>query len=243
MSQSSLFTDIAVQAHSLQQIQNEIQAQATTQLGLTASDLLEIRSAMRQHPAVQDAVALVWKDAQGIERLVAYLAAGLSQKEMRTFLREKLAWNLMPSIFVFLDELPRTPEGEIDCSALPSPDQANLHQDGGFVASRTPTEKKLAEIWAEFLELEQIGIHDDFFELGGDSVMALQILARVRANLQVELPLNVIFTGEFTVAEISKAIDQFQIERASDEDLAATLEQLEQLSDEQVRALLAGGGV
>jgi hypothetical protein len=111
-----------------------------------------------------------------------------------------------------------------------------------FVAPRTPTEEKLAGIWAESLGLERISIHDDFFELGGHSVLAMQALSRVRAVFQVELPLTVLFANDFTVAEIAKAIEQRQIEKSSPEEISELLEELEDISDEEARVLLAHEG-
>ena len=111
---------------------------------------------------------------------------------------------------------------------------------GEFVAPRTPTEQKLAAIWAEFLSLDQISIHDDFFALGGHSIMATQILARGREEFQVEIPLDVIFSGDFTVAEMAQIIDDYQIQQADPDEIAALMQELEGLSDEEVLALLEG---
>jgi acyl carrier protein len=108
-----------------------------------------------------------------------------------------------------------------------------------FVAPATPIEKKLAEIWAEALGLEQVGIHDDFFELGGHSLLATQILSRVSHEFQLELPMELIFTTQFTIAELSKAIAKLQIEQADPQTVEALLEKLSQLSEEEARQLLA----
>jgi acyl carrier protein len=118
--------------------------------------------------------------------------------------------------------------------------RARAMVDIGFVSPRTPTEKKLAEIWAEVLHLERVGIHDDFFELGGHSLLATQILSRVNEVFQIELPLEVLVTvEEFTVAENARAIEQYVIEDESPEKIAEILEELEGLSEEEIEELLA----
>ena len=107
-----------------------------------------------------------------------------------------------------------------------------------FIAPRTPTEEWLAETVAEWLGLERVSIDDDFFELGGDSIKALRILSRARDKFQVELPQSILFSVEFTVAEMAKMIDQYQIESASEEELAELMDELDGLSDEDVKAQL-----
>jgi len=119
--------------------------------------------------------------------------------------------------------------------------QAALGTNGAetsFIAPRTPTEEWLAEIVAEWLGLERVSIDDDFFELGGDSIKALRILSRARDKFQVELPQSVLFSVQFTVAEMAKLIDQYQLEAASEEELAALIDELDGLSDEEAKAQL-----
>lgn len=113
----------------------------------------------------------------------------------------------------------------------------------GFVAPRTPTEKKLAAIWAEFLGLEPVGVNDDFFALGGHSIMATQILARGSAEFQAEIPIEVIFSGDFTIAALAQVIEDYQIQHADPDEIAALMQELDGLSDEEVRALLAEAGL
>lgn len=112
-----------------------------------------------------------------------------------------------------------------------------------FVAPRTPTERTLADIWAELLDLDRVGVHDDFFDLGGHSLLATQVLSRVREAFQVELPLDVYFTGGYTVATLAEIIEQYQIEQAGAEEIATMLAELDELSDEEVKSLLEDGGV
>jgi acyl carrier protein len=117
---------------------------------------------------------------------------------------------------------------------------AHLEQKPIFEAPHTPIEKGMAEIWAEFLDidLERLGIHDNFFDLGGHSLLAVQILSRAREVFQIELPLEVVFSSDLTIATIARAIEQYQIEQADIKEIDAILEELEKLSDDEVRALL-----
>ena len=110
-----------------------------------------------------------------------------------------------------------------------------------YIAPRTPTEKWLADTVAEFLELERVSIEDDFFELGGDSIKALRILSRARDKFQVEVPHSILFSVQFTVFEMSKLIDRYQLQAVDTEELNALFEELGNLSDEDAQALLSDG--
>ena len=111
-----------------------------------------------------------------------------------------------------------------------------------FVAPREPVEEKVAAIYAEVLGVEQVGVHDNFFDLGGHSLLAMQVLSRIRQAFQIEIPIGVLFTGEFSVAELAKTVGNNQVEQAIPDQVDAVLKQLEGLSDEEVKELLAGSG-
>ena len=106
-------------------------------------------------------------------------------------------------------------------------------------APATALEQQLVEIWAELLNVPVVGVHDNFFDLGGHSLLAVQLLSRVRQALGVDLSLEVVYGGAFTVAEMAKAIEIGEIQQAGAEQYTALLEELDALSDEEVRALLA----
>ncbi len=114
---------------------------------------------------------------------------------------------MAPTAFVFLRELPLTPSGKIDRTALPPVDHSELDLDATYSAPRTPIEEVIAGIWADVLGLERVGVASNFFELGGHSLLATQVVARVRTIYQVELPLRVLFE-EPTVAGLAAAIAQ-----------------------------------
>ncbi len=209
-------------------------------------ELGEIEAALGQHPDIAQAVVLVREDAPDDKRLVAYWVANKKQSpsssDLYNFLKSKLPEYMMPSVFVALKTLPLTPNGKIDRRSLPAPDETRPELTGNFVAPRTNVEEVLAAIWAEVLRVEKVGIYDNFFELGGHSLLATQVISRVRQAFQVELPLHRLFESP-TVAELAVAIAQKQAEQAESEMLAQVLAELEQLSEEQIRELLAQQGV
>ena len=153
-------------------------------------ELGEIESVLSEHPAVHSAAAVVREVGPGDRRLVAYVAPhdapGPSVTELRLFLQQRLPAYMIPSTFVVLESLPLTPSGKVDRRALPSPDAARPDLDGDYVPASTPVEKKLAEIWSQLLGIERIGVHDNFFALGGDSILSIQIVSRAnQAGLQL----------------------------------------------------------
>jgi len=129
---------------------------------------------------------------------------------VREFIQQKLPNYMVPQAFVLLDALPLTPNGKVDRRALPTPDIATRNLSTGFVAPRTPTEAKLAQIWSEVLGVERIGVNDNFFELGGHSLLATQVIYRLRESFQVELPLRCLFESP-TIAELDKSISQHRL--------------------------------
>jgi acyl carrier protein len=144
---------------------------------------------------------------------------------------------MVPSAFVFLDDMPLTSNGKLDRNALPSPDQSYRGFEHGFAAPGTPVEEMIAGIWAEVLKLEKIGIHDNFFDLGGHSLKATQVMSRVREALQVDLALRVLFEAP-TVAELAARVEQSMPRAGELEELAQSLAEVESLSDEDLKRQL-----
>ncbi|MEA5506766.1 amino acid adenylation domain-containing protein [Halotia wernerae UHCC 0503] len=154
----------------------------------------EIEAVLGQNPNVQEAVVIDREDHPGNKRLVAYVVSQQGRlnplqvdnlaQVLKGYLKEMLPDYMMPSAFVILEALPLTPNGKVDRRALPAP---QLHRSSDkFVAPRTPIEEMLAHIWASVLKVEQVGIHDNFFEIGGDSILSIQIVARANtAGLQL----------------------------------------------------------
>jgi len=144
----------------------------------------EIEAALASHPSVRQAVVLAREDEPGDRRLVAYLmlaeGADLSWHVLREHVRSRLPEHMVPAAFVALDTFPLTQNGKLDRRALPAPDPAARSREDAFVPPRNTVEAILAAIWADVLRTERVGIHDRFFDLGGDSILSLQIVARSR---------------------------------------------------------------
>ncbi len=169
-------------------------------------ELGEIEAALGQHPAVRHAVVLAREDAPGEKRLVAYVVGESTADELRRFLKDKLPSHMVPAAFVKLDALPHLSNGKVDRRALPAPERLRPELDKAFVAPRTTTEELLAEIWAQLLDIEHVGIHDNFFDLGGHSLLATQLVSRVREAFQVEISLRRLFEVP-TVAGLAESIE------------------------------------
>ena len=205
-------------------------------------ELGEIAATLEQHPAITTAAvtATPQPHTPGDQRLTAYVTPTntTTPTELQRHLRHTLPDHMIPSDIVYLDTLPLTPNGKIDRDALPAPDPARRTLAGEYVAPRTPIETELARLWSDVLGVERVGVHDDFFtQLGGHSLRATQVLSRLRATFGFELPLQRFFQAP-TVAELAETIVQHEAELADRELLTSTLDELQQLSDDEVQALL-----
>jgi amino acid adenylation domain-containing protein len=197
-------------------------------------ELGEIESALKEHEGVHECVAVAHEDTPGDRRLIVYLVAAtpegstLNTSELRSFLKERLPEYMLPSAFVFLEQLPLTPNGKIDKNALPAPDLERPELETAFVAPETPTEQRLAGIWTGLLGINRVGLYDNYFELGGDSLLATQLASQIRKVFEVELPLADLFQHP-TLAELSAIIEE------------AVMTQMEAMSDEEAEQFLQSG--
>ncbi|QEI43193.1 Tyrocidine synthase 3 [Dolichospermum sp. UHCC 0315A] len=175
-------------------------------------ELGEIEAVLSQLGDVQASCVIVREDITGDKRLVGYIVPQKevtpTVSELRQFLKAKLPEYMVPNAFVILDSLPLTPNGKIDHRALPAPD---LHREfkHKYVAPRTPVEEMLAQIWAQVLKVEQVGIEDNFFTFGGHSLLAIQLVSHIRNIFQLELPLRELFAAP-TIAELMPSIQHLQ---------------------------------
>jgi len=196
-------------------------------------ELGEVEAVLGSHPAVRECAVVVREDAPGVRRLVAYVSGDLPEAgELRAFLAARLPEYMVPAVFVPLESLPLSPSGKVDrraLSALAAPERA---RDPGaeLVAPRTPTEKALAEVWKELLGLEQVGAGDSFFELGGYSLLAIQVIARIRQAFGVEISLREVFATP-TITGLAGLIDSRAAMPVDDDELAALLDELDLISD------------
>ena len=186
-------------------------------------ELREIEVELAGHPAVAEAVVAAREERSGDRRLIAYVVPRQGRtappQELRRFLLDRLPDFMVPAAFVHLETLPLTPSGKIDRRALPAPERQEK-EAADFVAPRHLSEERIAAIWCDLLGVDRVGPYDDFFALGGHSLLLPQLLHRLRATFQVEIPLRLLF------------------ERSTLEDMALTVEEL--LIEEMEKEMLTG---
>ena len=219
-------------------------------------ELGEIEAALNQNPAIQESVVLTREDRPGDKRLVAYIVperdfkqekvrnqnstplpveeAGkgintssreLSFESLRGYLQQKVPAYSVPSSFVILESLPLLANGKVARQALPAPSVFEARLDG-YVAPSTPIEKEVARIFSQALGIGEVGIYDDFFILGGHSLLVIQVINRVNKAFQIELPVRALFDGP-TVSSLVNAIVEKQAGQFEDDVLSRLLEDME----------------
>ena len=183
-------------------------------------DVRQVEKVLSEHPDITQCVVKAWKvgSQTPTQQLVGYYTpraphmppqaapGGLRSEALTQYLTERLPAYMVPTLFVALDSLPRLPNGKLDRLRLPEPDLSALHS-GEYVAPRTPAEHTLARLFAEVLELERVGIEDNFFQLGGHSLLATRLISRIRSELAVELPVRALFDTP-TIARLAQHIDR-----------------------------------
>jgi len=177
----------------------------------------EIEACIIRHAAVREAVVIAREDTPGDKRLVAYLVSASPPADLadqlRALIRAAMPEYMVPAAFVLLDAFPLSPNGKVDRKALPAPEAA-AYAGRGFEAPLGDIESALAQIWCDVLKLERIGRHDQFFDLGGNSLMAMQVVSRVRQRLVTELPLRELFAAP-TVARLAARIEVLRAQPGS----------------------------
>ena len=165
--------------------------------------------ALNQHPAVQASLVTATEDTPGEKQLIAYLVLSpgvtVSASLLREYLRERVPDYMVPSAFVSIGSLPVTSQGKIDRTALPSVN-GNRLADESYVAPQTIVQEELVKILAPLLKLDHVGVNDNFFLLGGHSLLGTQVIARVSETFGVDLTLLKLFDHP-TVAEMSTEIE------------------------------------
>ena len=203
-----------------------------------------------QHELVQQAAVAVQKDDAGEQRLVAYVVGFqdtlLDDKMLRDYLKGILPNYMVPSVFVKLDALPLTASGKVNRAALPRPEFDRISRVE-FVPPNTETELRIAAIWQEILHVNKVGIHDDFFALGGHSLSATQVISRLNEVFSVKVPVLTFFEHA-TIHGLSSILTDPALSEDTmgdgDESITRTAGEyqdsyLDALSDEQVGSMLA----
>jgi thioesterase domain-containing protein len=174
-------------------------------------ELGEIENNINGYKNIKQAVCTVVRMNENDTRLVGYYTAdgAVDDNKLRGYLREKLPDYMIPNHFMMLNKFPLTPNGKIDRKAMPVPDSTQHHAHKGVVEPKTETEKLLHAIWRNVLRIDRISIHDNYFEIGGHSLLAAILFAEIEKNMHINLPLAILFDSP-TIFEMAKSIDQQQ---------------------------------
>ncbi|MGH7327547.1 MAG: non-ribosomal peptide synthetase, partial [Polyangiaceae bacterium] len=206
-------------------------------------ELGEIESVLRQMPGVRDAVVVARRSGTDDTSLVAYVCVQPGQSvdalSLREILRQKLPLAMVPSVVMALESFPLTPSGKIDRAALPDPvSHASQRPSPKHDVVFTPIERELADIWCDLLDVDEIAPSDDFFWLGGHSIMAVQMLIRAGKTFDVELPFDVLFATEATIAAIADRVAFLVATGASSDAFDRAHAWVSKFSEEDARVLL-----
>ncbi|GAA2356708.1 hypothetical protein Cme02nite_50090 [Catellatospora methionotrophica] len=166
----------------------------------------EVTAVLREHPGVRDAVTVVDAHGDGPARLVAYAVADTAAEQLRAYLAERLPAYLVPALLVLLPSLPLTAHGKVDRAALPAPDRSAAQVAAVAAPARTATEQRLAAMFGDLLGIAAPGVHDDFFALGGHSLLVGRLALRLRTEFGVDVPLPAIYRAP-TVGALAPLVD------------------------------------
>jgi len=203
-------------------------------------ELGEIERALVTHPQVKEAGVTSWESEVGERYLAGYVVrceeSALNASDLNKFLRKKLPEYVIPSTFMFLESLPLT-NGKLNRIALPKPDRKRPDIEAPYVSPNSEVEQKLCLIWSDILAIDRVGIHDNFFDLGGHSLAATRVVSQVIKTFQLELPLQSLFQSP-TVAEMAAVITEHQGKRLGNEELERMLAELEAMSENEAEQRL-----
>ncbi len=181
-------------------------------------ELGEIESELCGHSDVHEAIVLAREDNPGENRLVAYLVCDQSRpsiSQLRDHLQQRLPEYMVPAAFVYLDKFPLTHSGKVDRKLLPAPDEQRPELADSYVAPRTPVEEQLAAIWRNVLRIEQVGVHDNYFELGGDSIQSTLVVSAAR-KIGLRLTPKQLFECP-TIAQLASVTGHHEVQTSSEQ--------------------------
>ncbi len=205
-------------------------------------ELGEISTVLEQHPGIHQAVTIVREDQPGDQRIAAYYipnaAYAPSIIELRSHLQQLLPEYMVPSYFVEMESFPLTASGKTDKKLLPSPTLSRQMIGQTYAAPETYIQKELAAIWSGFFSFDQIGLDDDFIDLGGHSLVATQILVRAEEAFGVKISLKDMLTQGTTVRSLAAIVESSLLADTDEAELEALLRETEHMSEEEIEALL-----
>jgi acyl carrier protein len=196
----------------------------------------EIEVAINEYPEVLESL-VSYDEIESKKALVAYVAQGknnIKLEQLNEYLKQNLPAYMVPARFVLLKNFPKTTNGKIDRKALPDPSSSEVARASGFVAPRNQLEKNLTNMWQEVLRIPQVGIHDDFFALGGSSLLAVGIVSRLISEMDLELPVRDFFanpTVASQAAHIQRLLNDDSLSAGIDTDIETTNSDSQTLRD------------
>ena len=196
-------------------------------LGSFRIEPAEIEAAINQHPHVLESL-VSYDEVDGKKTLIGFVARGsadISANDVVNHLRDRLPVYMIPTRYVFLDAFPKTINGKIDRAALPGPSESEVARDGEFAEPTNALERQLVDLWSEVLNVPEVGIHDDFFQLGGSSLLVTRVIGRIKTQLDLEIPVRDFFANP-TVACIARHLKYLDNPAQSCDDHDATSEML-----------------
>jgi len=179
----------------------------------------EIETTLTRHSDIKEALVIAKEIALNDKRLVAYLVCDRNNQPLVSTIRDHMKQTLpnymIPAYFVFLDKLPQTPNGKINRQALPEPDMSCSGSQRSYVPPRSPIEESISKIWSEVLGIPTVGIHDNFFDMGGHSLLAVSTVSQIRSRFKIKLPLADLFKSP-TIYELAVSIQTRSFEQSHD---------------------------
>ncbi|MGE5218488.1 MAG: AMP-binding protein [Chloroflexota bacterium] len=204
-------------------------------------ELGEVERALMEYPETKEAAVTAWEREAGETYLAAYVVSrtggNLPVDQLAGFLKSKLPDYMIPLAFVFVESLP-TINGKLDRRALPKPESKRPEMSVAYEPPGNDMERSLARIWAEVLSIDTVGIRDNFFSLGGNSLLATKTISRIHEEYQVEIPLRAIFEQP-TIANLASEITAILASKAQKVDASRMLTEIESLSDDEVKELIS----
>jgi amino acid adenylation domain-containing protein len=205
-------------------------------------ELAEIEAILNERQGVKQCKVIMLQESDGEKRLAAYIVCDEerdgAEEKLISHLREVLPEHMIPARFIMLDSLPLTPNGKIDLRALPPPSNTIAQNGANYMAPSTPVEETLARMWADVLNLERVGVNDDFFLRGGHSLLGIQFVARLRETFQTDLEPSALFEAP-TVEKLAKVLVEREAKPGQTEKIALILKKLDSMTDEDAGAELA----
>jgi len=201
----------------------------------------EIEAVLNGHRSIKQSVVVASENGGGGKRLIGYVVGEgeLKNLELKQYVRERLPEYMVPETILTLKEMPLAANGKIDRKRLPSADASDRGREQEYLGPRTPVEEILVEIFQEELKLDRVGIHDNFFEIGGHSLLAIRVISQVRNTFDVEIGVKRIFE-EPTVARLAEALTAQEPKPGQMEKIALILKKLDNMTDEEAGAELTG---